>query len=146
MEYINHITLNTGQVRKSYANEIDKGLYFTLNRVLKEAITSEGATLFEKYTVKTTKVGPSAITTVYGPESMPILTTACSKNDDGSLWRMLHDTYAGPLATNANSPVPSPYVADRIEVGAMKHMDALVWTGDFARCVAWAALYPNKIR
>lgn len=146
MDYFNHITLNTGHMRKSYANEVDKRVYFVVKRLLKDAMTPTGAVLFEEYTVKTTKVGASAITTIYGPEGVPILTTACSKNDDGSLWQTLHDTFAGPLATNANEPAPLPYVADRLEVGAMQHAEALAWTGDFARCFAWAALYPNKIR
>ncbi|WP_059049075.1 hypothetical protein [Paenibacillus senegalimassiliensis] len=145
-EFLNHVTLNTGHTRKSYASEVDKKMYFVMRRLFKEALKPEGVKLFEIYRAKTTQVGPTAVTTVYGPEGAPILTTACSKEDDGSLWRMMHETFNGPLATKAKRPAPLPYVVDRIEVGASIHLDALQWTGDFSRCFAWAALFPEKIR
>lgn len=144
--FLNHITLNTGHMRKTYASEVDKQMYFTMRRLFKEATRPEGAVLFENYRAKTTHIGPTAITTVYGPDGIPILTSACSKNDDGSLWRMMHETFIGPLATKAEKSISLPYVADRIEVGASIHLDALKWTGDFSRCFAWAALFPEKIR
>ncbi|GIO39285.1 hypothetical protein J41TS12_41460 [Paenibacillus antibioticophila] len=144
--FLNHITLNTGHMRKTYTSEVDKQMYFAMRRLFKDAIGPEGAALFKIYRAKTTHVGPTAVTTVYGPEGAPILTTACSKDDDGSLWRMMHETFSGPLATKATSPAPLPYVVDRIEVGASIHLDALKWTGDFSRCFAWAALFPEKIR
>ena len=39
-----------------------------------------------------------------------------------------------------------PYIADRVEVGAYLHKDALKWTGDFSRCMGWISLFPDEIR
>lgn len=38
MEYINHITLNTGHIRKTYPEEIDNKIYFLLNRIYADDI------------------------------------------------------------------------------------------------------------
>ncbi|MNW48698.1 hypothetical protein D3C74_260750 [compost metagenome] len=146
MEYLNHVTLNTGHARKTYSHEVDKRIYFILKNILKDAMGSQGAKIFDNYTVKITKVGEGAVSTLFGSSGAPILTTACSKDDDGSLWRMLHSTFNGQLATKEDKPTSTPYIADRLEVGSVLHMDALKWTGDFSRCFAWAILFPDRIR
>lgn len=148
MEYINHVTLTTGHIRKSYPDEIDKALYFRINRIIRESEQPAGAPLeqFPGYRVKTIRVPGGAVATLYGSSGLPVLTTGCRLDDsDGNLWTMLHKTSAS-IVTRADEFPPSPYVADRIEPGARMHPDALLWTADFARCFAWAILAPDQIR
>lgn len=146
MKHLNHITLNTGHIRKTYPNEVNKEFYFVLQRILRDATKPEGAVMFDGYRVKSIHADTATIATVYASDGAPILTTACSKLDSGAIWRMLHETAGEPLATKATDPVPLPYIADRLEVSAALHMDALEWTGDFSRCFGWATLYPRELR
>lgn len=147
MEYINHITLNSGHLRKTKPNEVDKELYFILNRLYKDSLQKE-VEIFNGYTIKSIQDQFGVVITVYSKEDkLPILTTAISKNDTlGLLWKMMHDTAALPLTTNKNKPISLPYIADRIEIGAMYHLNATTWTGDFSRCMGWLILAPEKIR
>lgn len=41
MKYMNHITLNTMDVRKTYPSEIDKDIYFILKGIVSEAKKNE---------------------------------------------------------------------------------------------------------
>ena len=59
---------------------------------------------------------------------------------------LMLDTTNGPLATNPGKPPAGAFIADRIEVGAFIHPDALRWTGDLARCFGWVMMAPRKIR
>lgn len=146
MKYINHITLNTGHARKTYPHEIDKGVYFVLNRIYKESFKPEGVEIYTDYKLKCSGQGGTVIGTVFANDGMPILTTTCSKDDDGSIWRTLHESSIVPLMTNPEDKPPIPYIADRIEPGAAIHFDAMEWTGDFAKCFGWIALDPKQIR
>lgn len=145
VEYINHITLNSGHIRKAYPEEVNKDLYFRLRQIFKRSLTPDGVEMFDGYIVKTTQTEIGSITTIF-KEGVPIITTACSKNDTGILWKSMHETSMVPLKTKVTDKFMLPYIADRIEVGAMFHIDAMEWTGDFARCMGWMILFPNKIR
>jgi len=146
LKYLNHVTLNTGHVRQTYPGEVDKRLFFRLKRILNDSFRPEGAELINGYRLKSTQIEVATIATIFALDGAPILTTACSKQDDGTIWRMLHETTNEPLKTKASDPVPVPYIADRLEIGVMAHMDALKWTGDFSRCFGWMVLDPYKIR
>lgn len=146
MHYINHITLNTGHVRKTYPHEINKELYFVLKRLYKD-IFEHKAVIYEGYTAEGTyEPNNGAIITVYGPQGEPVLTTGITRDKGSSIWELMHSTSAYPLATKPNSPPKTPFIADRIEVGAITNMDALQWTGDFSKCMGWICLAPEKIR
>ncbi|ALA55226.1 hypothetical protein CAY60_021285 [Shouchella clausii] len=147
MKFISHITLNTGHVRKTYPNEVDKSLFFRLNRIYKESFEKDGAILFDEYLVKGTKFEGGSILTLYSDDGLlPILTTASSKHKHTELWETLHSSATVPLATQATNPADGPFIVDRLEIGAMTNMDILKWTGDFSRCMGWASLNPRKIR
>lgn len=145
MEHINHITLNTGHIRKTYPHEVDKDLYFKLRQIYKKSLSPDGTELFDGFIVKTTQTEIGAITTIF-KAGVPILTTACSKNDDGSLWKSMHEYSTVPLQTKPTDKIPLPYIADRVEIGAVFYPGATQWTGDFARCMGWMILAPEKIR
>ncbi|MET1174359.1 hypothetical protein [Paenibacillus amylolyticus] len=146
MNHINHITLNTGHVRQSYPDEIDKHLYFAINRIVNDSFSPADTPLLDGYILKSTRTKEAAIGTVYSEDGMPIITTICTESNGPLLWEMMHDTATIPLATQRSNPPAGPYIADRLEVGAMEHLDAMVWTGDFSRCFGWICLSPSSIR
>ncbi|MDF9296083.1 hypothetical protein [Geobacillus stearothermophilus] len=144
---INHVTLNTGHIRKSKSDEVDKGLYFVLHRLTKEIFSPNGASVVDGYIAKGTRDDDGdALITVFSMEGAPIVTIGMTKRKNSPVWGLLHETSTLPLATSPNHPPEAPYVADRIEPGALFHTEALEWTGDFSRCMAWICLYPEKIR
>ena len=146
-DFLYHVTLNTGRVRKTYPHEVGRDLYFYLRRIFEESTRPEGAEVYDiGYVLKTTRHGRQAIGTIYGPDGAPILTTACSPTPDPELWRQLHETATLPLVTDPHKPPPGAFVADRVELGAVMHMDAMTWTGDLARCFGWMIVAPEKIR
>src|SRR5690625_3088328 len=146
MEYINHVTLNTGNCRKTYANEIDRGIYFRLNRMIKESTVGDGVEVYRGYRLKTTMGDGGAIATIISINSgIPVITSACSKMDHEA-WHVLHDRGDMTLKTDKDDPPEPPYIIDYLEVGAAMHLDAMIWTGDFARCFGWTILSPSSIR
>ncbi len=147
MKYINHITLNSGHIRKTYSSEIEQGFYFKLMRIYKDIFKKEGTDIIDGYIAKgTNEPGNGVLITVFGPDGVPILTTGITKNENNTVWDLLHTTSMAPLKTSAASPPEVPFIADRLEIGAMIHMDALKWTGDFTRCMGWICLDPQAIR
>ncbi|GGN67668.1 hypothetical protein [Oceanobacillus indicireducens] len=151
MKYLNHITLNSGDLRKSYSDEVDKETFFVLNRIYSESFSENGATFDDFHILKGTKLANGAIFTLLRKHEgglVPILTTTALKRDVQDTWEHLHDTTTTPLKTDRNKPVSAPCVIDRLEAGAMypQFMMALQWTGDLARILGWLALDPRKIR
>lgn len=145
MNFINHITLNTGHMRKTYPHEVDKELYFILKRIYKESLNENGAMLFDEYKVKGTAFYGGVLITV-SKDQLPIITVAVSKFKNDDLWNALHETATIPLKTKADDPVKAPFIADRIEFGAAMNLDSMRWTGDFSRCMGWIVVNPRKIR
>jgi hypothetical protein len=146
MKYINHITLNTGHVRKTYPDEVNKEIYFILKRILRDSMKPSGAEVYQGYTLRTTQDGGSTIATIYHRDGAAILTTLCTKFGDDEAWKILHEYSTAPLATKPTEPIAAPYIADRLEIGAAFHMDAMGWTGDLSRCLGWIVIDPKQIR
>lgn len=132
-------------MRKTYPNEVDKKLFFILKRIYKEVFNNDGARIFDDYIVKGTKFNGGALFTLF-KNDMPILTTAPSKYENHEVWELLHETATMPLKTNSSTHIEAPFIADRLEVGAIQDLDAMKWTGDFSKCIGWVSLDPNKIR
>ncbi|MFB5269317.1 hypothetical protein ACE41H_21380 [Paenibacillus enshidis] len=142
-----HITLNSGHSVITTPDEVDKELYFFLQRIYRDSQRPEGVMMPDGYHFKTTVFSEGAVATVSGPSGVPILTTCGLRQDpDGALWRMLHNHYDGPLMTDPNNPPKAPYIADRLEIGSSMHMDAMEWTGGFARCFGWIVISPESVR
>lgn len=146
INHINHITLTTGHIRQTTPDEIGKGWYFALNRIINDSFQSH-AELLPGYTLKSSRSGDTSIGTVYATaDGAPIITTLCTNSNQPELWEMLHDTATLPLATERSNPPAAPYIADRLEVGASEHLDALKWTAGFSRGFGWICLSPTSIR
>lgn len=145
MTYINHVTLNSGHMASQRREDVGEATIAALSDMLDGLLT--GARLpvpgQPSYLLSATQTGHNLIVTLWrGPweRRQPILTTATALKSRSApgLWRMLHETSSVPLATDPASPPSVPWTADRIELGALLDASPLAWTGDMARCLAWA--------
>lgn len=144
-DYIWHVTLNTGHGVRQHRSAISAAAIEALSDTL-DGILQGGRMPVPgcgDYLVNGSHYGYDLIATVWrGPwdQRVPILTTATAlrSRSAGSLWRLLHEQSTTPLATAAGACPAAPWQADRVEAGAVLHPDALRWTGDFSRCLAWA--------
>lgn len=148
MEYINHVTLQTGHSRKTYPNEVNKELYFILHALYKDSL-KRYVDVLDNYIMKSTTEQMGTFITLFKKGNVPlsILTMCISKSDHfGLAWKTLHESAMLPVKTNPNKPPKLPYIADRLEIGALQCLDAMQWTGDFSRCMRWIVLDPKQIR
>ena len=149
--YIWHVTLNTGHVAKQRREDVGEAAVAGLSDLLDGIL--QGARLpvpgCDGYLVNASHAGHGLIATVWrGPwtNPVPILTTATALKSRSApeLWHLMHDQSTVPLMTDRETPPRTPWQADRIEVGGMMYADALTWTGDFSRSLAWSwAAYRN---
>jgi hypothetical protein len=147
INFLYHVTLTTGHVRKSYPDEVDRRLYFVINRIIRDSQGPAGCGIeVPGYSLKTTQAAGQTLATLFGSSGAPILTTGISTNGDTELWRMMHESATTPIMTDPEKPPAGPYIADRIEIGAAMHSDALVWTADFARTLGWFIIAPERFR
>ena len=109
MNYIYHVTLNTGHVAKQRRHDVDDHAVATLSEVLD--VILQGGYIpvpgFEDYIVNGTHGGFDLIATVWiGPweRRVPLVTmaTALKSHSAPALWRLMHVQATTPLAT-ANS-------------------------------------------
>lgn len=145
MNYIYHITLNSGHVRHQTRADIGEQAIDALSETLDGIL--QGARLpvpgFDNYLINGSHHGYDLIATIWrGPweSRAPILTTATALKSRSApaLWRLMHDQATTPLVTTRDNPPRAPWLADRLEIGALVNRDAMSWTGDFSRCIAWA--------
>lgn len=149
MSYLHHVTLQTADSRISPRHEVRDDVVRMLTPLLARALAGEHVPVPGQagYTMLGADAGPCATVTVYANESdtaepayTPLLTVGIAGHSrcGSGLWRALHDREG--LATDPDSPPPAPWVADRLEVGAIQYASALEWTGDLSRCLAWTYL------
>lgn len=148
MAILTHITLNTGHVRSSPREEVSDDVVAIARRLLEQSIAGEpvrvpGAMPGGPYHVKVTADGDVALVTLFVLErgdAAPLVTTAVAATEEGAreLWDLLHAEAEG-IKTDPNALPTAPWCVDRLEASfAAVRPDAAMWTGDFARCVAWA--------
>jgi hypothetical protein len=142
--FIEHVTLNSGhslrQSRSGVSDAAVAALSETLDGLLQGAVMPVPGN--PDYVLNGGHSGYDLWATIWRgpwPSRAPILTTgtALKARSAPRLWRMLHDTATMPCVTGRGAVPPAPWQADRIEAGALDHPEAIVWTGDFARCLAW---------
>lgn len=105
--------------------------------------------ILEGYTVQgTNDPNEGILITVYDPHEIPILTTGITMHKGSVIWELLHSTADPylPLKTKPQFQPKTPYIADRLERGAIVNLHALEWTADFTKCMGWICLAPEKIR
>lgn len=143
--YFDHVTLTTGhRMRRSRADtdpvaiDLARGM---LDWALAHGGTAPVATR-PGFKISSTPDGTALIVTVWGEaigaQRVPILTTGIvlRSRDAPPLWQALLYRPSVPLA--AVSRPQAPWIADRIDAGAVIYPDALVWTGALTPALAWA--------
>jgi hypothetical protein len=121
---------------------------FTKNQDVKQTFNLySGAEIFDGYTAKGEEYPRNgAVIAVFDKNGVRILTIGMTKYENSNIWEALHETSDMPLQTDPSKPPGVPYVADRIELGAVYNLAAMSWTGDFSKCMAWIYLAPEVIR
>ena len=151
--YIQYVTLSTGHARRTARSEVSDHVVAQMRPLLVRALAGEYAPLpgiARGYTMRGARYGRCCTVTLYAPASesarprlVPMLTIGVAEHSrcGARLWRYLHETATGlvPVTSPDRTP-PEPWVADRIEIGAALHVDAMHWTGDWSHCVAWTWL------
>jgi hypothetical protein len=126
-----HLTLDTGDTRVSFRDEIRPDVIDVL-----QPLTATGTHALPQVpgcTVKVTLDGPAALVTVFRDDA-PLVMFGVAADEAGAaeLWPLL----------NAQVPEPSavPWLAVRLQAGLALHPGDGRWLGDFERCWAWAWL------
>lgn len=98
MENFNHYTVNTGHMRRSTPDEVDKGMYFYLKRIVEDAQTEKGAEILDGTTAELTidQYGSYAIT-LFGyidGEKIPFLISfGCKGANTKEVWDDVKKNY-----------------------------------------------------
>lgn len=146
--YINHMTLLTGENRRSPRSEVDdqtiNRLYPWLHGVIRsgkiEPLPVEG---LRHYRAKAfVEVG--LVVTVYGLNGAcemcgfsPIVTLAVAQRSRQA--RYLWEMFAERFEVKEGTKMPAtPWCAVALHPNIIEFKDALSWLGDFERSVAWA--------
>lgn len=151
--YLQHVTLNTGDIRRSPRSEVANDVVARLRPLVERALTGEhvavpgeaGYTMTgveQAHCCLVTLWAPSPMGGTAGPDLIPVLTLgiAARSRCGAYLWRKMHERQDLTYATDPDRTPPEPWLAERLDVGAAHHADAMEWTGDFARCAAWTWL------
>lgn len=147
MKYINHYTVNTSHNRRSYPEEINKGIYFKLAGIARKAIKGENVEVLDgTYITLTVEEGCYAAT-LWADEKTPLLLTVGAYCESGwqKISQIIIDDYKGLYAEPPLLPA-FPVIADVVLPSCILRPDVLRWTGDFTRCLGWALMAPEKIR
>ena len=154
--YIEHITLDTGDTRRSPRDEVDDVSIAALQDGLGAALAGDrvGIPGMDGYTMTATASGRCLMATVFGPpirgdkgtcDDVPMLTLGIASHSrcGAALWRIMHQDRTDPMPAlkTAGQPCPDePWLAARLEIGAAIYPEAMKWIGDWERCLAWAWL------
>lgn len=142
--YIVRADLARGEMTRSHMGEIPPAALADVAAALDLIVSGHPAPVPGRvgYWLTGAHRGKSLVVTLDSgrrPDADPLLTVAvCLRSrDSAGLWAMLHDGQSA-LLTRGDAPPAAPWMAERIEAGAILHMDAMRWSGSLARAVAWA--------
>lgn len=150
MKYLNHYTVNTGDMRQSFPSEVHSEMIFTLNRIIKDAEANRYADVLDNTKVEITREDGVYALTLYrehNGELLPIfMSVGCSAPDrTKDIWKSVESTYEKIYNKKVDIIPMYPYIADIILPYAGLFLPAFNWTGDFSRCMGWALLAPKDI-
>jgi hypothetical protein len=136
-----HITLQSGETRRSYREAADDAAIASLRPM----ITSDGERQIpsiDNRRLWVTRSGRLLLATVWAQS--PICTFAIADQAVGAdkLWQMIHeDTQSN---THADRPPIPPWCAVRLEPGLVGRPEDRRWLSDFERCLAWAWIESSR--
>lgn len=149
MKYMNHITLNTMDVRKTYPSEIDKDIYFILKGIVSESKKNEYVEILDDiYLSLTIESKDIYAATLLYKKQFPVLTSygVRKKEDMDYVWDVATGLYKKITADNIERiPVQNPAIIDVLYPIVNVPFEIFSWTGDFTRCLGWILLDPDSI-
>lgn len=152
MRYIHQVTLQTGHVARQYRRDVSAEAVAAISEMLDSLLTGGRPSVPGQpdFRAHGTHIGPALVVTLCTGRRdapVPVLTTmTCLKSRASrGAWEAIHQGVLMPCVTDPSRPPPAPWTADRLEPGYLPLAEGAVlrgenslWTGDFARCVAWA--------
>lgn len=149
MEYINHITLNTMDVRKTYPSEVNKDIYFILKRIVAEAKKNKYVeVLDDTYLSLTIENQDIYAATLLHEKQFPVLTSYVvrKKEDMDYVWDVATGLYKKITSDKIERiPVQNPAIIDVLYPIVNVQFEIFSWTGDFTRCLGWILMDPDSI-
>lgn len=140
MTYLNHLTINTGHLRRSPRDEVsDDAIADTIERI--EIMLRDGRAdlVIPGYAITGQAYGPALVMTVIGGDD-PLATIAIARRDrDGrAMWRDLMEAVARTDPALVRDAPDAPYAAAMLWPALDLEADAAHWIGDFGRVAAWS--------
>jgi len=140
--YITHLTLSSGNSRRSPRAEVGDDTLQMLVPWLRKAVAAgtrqplpvEGLDL---YSVLALVQDGALVATVYAGADAPLVTIGVAQRSrqGSALWDSMLTTFAA--APGLERPA-EPWCAVALHAALLAHPDAGEWLGDFERCLAWA--------
>lgn len=147
-KHIAHVTLTTGHVRLSPRHEVDDAVVAALRPLIEEVVSGRTVPIpVPGYSITGRTSGEDGAgrclsVIVWGerlqPEPICTIGIAAHSRCGARLWRKLHEVTTRPAVTDPGRQPTALWVAAALQTGLERHADALVWLGDFERCLAWA--------
>lgn len=144
MSFVHHLTLTTGDLRRSYRNEVDASAIEHASELLADAVQAGGFIDLPVpgYRMFVSPFGErrAALITVHSGEHA-VAAIGIAARPAPALWRALAD-----LARRASPDLPLPGVPQApwctvvLLPDLLLHADAAAWLGDFERTMAWGWL------
>lgn len=142
-KYLHHITLTTGDTRRSYRDEVSDDVVDFCGDLLSRALIAPTLIpdLDPACTLHGTSTRKGLICSIAGPDGEKIVTMAVARHSQtgAKLWRLLIETSRTPV--QAIECPPEPWCAVRIEPAAVRYpppCELLPMIADLERCLAWA--------
>lgn len=134
--YIQHVTIETGHVQRSYREDVDPALLAACTDWLRRACDEDAVALPSGWVLTAEARGPSVVAVV-AIDGAPAATLGIARTSrTGGLWRFLGDT--ARVSAVGDAPPPAPWLATRLERD-LDPMQQMMLTA-LARAIAWAWL------
>lgn len=140
MQFINHLTLNTGELEKDYLDDLKKlpeNTYETFDKLIYDSQTENGAPFWDDTIFKLTIDTNAYIGTLFGKiknELCPLITTGGTDDASSDLFQIMIESGVKKL----NAPIPDiPYILDRMDLIPLQYMKILKWSKNFSSTLGW---------
>ncbi|MFM1991293.1 MAG: hypothetical protein RJA99_4250 [Pseudomonadota bacterium] len=139
--YVQHVTLDTGDVRRSPRSEVRDDIVEMLDGWIGRMLAGETVQAGDVGIALTAQSrGRCLLIEVADSRSLdPLATIGVGTHSrcGSPLWRELHADARG-TATSPDRPPPEPWVAARLRPDLQQHLGVAEILGDLERCLAWA--------
>lgn len=143
--YLHHITLTTGDSRRSWRHEVDPEIMPQLHAMVEAARAPDGVAIpaveppCRLYLEDTARCAMFSIQ--LGGEPVVTFAVAAHQRCGAQHWLTLIETARVPCRSTAEDRPETPWLAARLEPGmGLLSRDSILMLGDLERIIAWAWL------